>query len=109
MTEAHGNSSVAGDGDGRASIPTHLTAHKLGKRYRRGFLVSTNPDKRPSRPDDGYVTSAQYLQASRQVAILAGDADVDVQVTTCRYQAGQLCECAWQIMSFQGNRAQIEH
>jgi radical SAM protein with 4Fe4S-binding SPASM domain len=50
--------------DSRTEAPLHSTARQLGKQYRDEWLVSTNPDKRSARLDDGYVSSRTYLEKS---------------------------------------------
>jgi len=57
-----------GDDDRDDSVargPADPTAACTGQLYRDDFPVSTNPDKRPDRPDDGYVTSQAVARGSR--------------------------------------------
>jgi len=42
----------------------HSTAAATGKRYDHEFPPSDNPDKRSTRPEDGYVTSGRYASES---------------------------------------------
>ncbi|MFW6133293.1 MAG: radical SAM protein [Planctomycetota bacterium] len=46
----------------RTRAGAHTTAAAIGKRYLHAFDGSDNPDKRPTRPDDGHVTSADYAR-----------------------------------------------
>ncbi|MBS3735313.1 MAG: radical SAM protein [Phycisphaerae bacterium] len=46
----------------------HTTAAAGGKRYDHSFDASGNPDKRPTRRDDGHVTSGEYAQQSDALA-----------------------------------------
>lgn len=48
----------------RTAAGEHTTAAAIGKRYMDDFAESQNPDKRPDRTDDGYVTSGQYARRS---------------------------------------------
>lgn len=78
----------AGRYDSRTQPPAHSTACKLGKQYHDEWPVSTNPDKRATRPDDGYVTSGDYLrhtQAARGVAAGSGDGEAAADSGACRF------------------------
>ena len=60
------------DGNGRnydsRTQPHHeSTAARIDKHYRHDFPVSTNPDKRSSRAEDGYVTSHAQAQNSQHL------------------------------------------
>lgn len=55
-----------GDGyDSRTQAHPHSTAARIDKQYRPDFPVSTNPDKRSARRDDGHVTSHAHALSSR--------------------------------------------
>ena len=71
---ARGSSSSGADDNGKAArktgsrteTPAYSTARRLGKQYEQQWPVSDNPDKRSSRPDDGYVNSHEYAQRSQR-------------------------------------------
>ncbi|MGD8453061.1 MAG: radical SAM protein [Phycisphaerae bacterium] len=62
-------------GGSRTAPPTHSTAFRLGKQYHEQWPVSTNPDKRADRPDDGHITSLDYLRSSETLRQMAGKGD----------------------------------
>ncbi len=51
--------------DSRTQAHNDSTAARIDKQYRHDFPVSTNPDKRSARKDDGYVTSHTHAVGSR--------------------------------------------
>ena len=62
------NVAPAGNGDNydsRTQAHTNSTAARIDKQYRREFPISSNPDKRAARGDDGYVTSHAHAVSSR--------------------------------------------
>ena len=58
--------------DSRTEAHADSTAARIDKHYRHDFPISTNPDKRPSRGDDGYTTSHDLAARSRFLRKSAG-------------------------------------
>jgi radical SAM protein with 4Fe4S-binding SPASM domain len=58
--------------DSRTEPAPHSTARKVGKQYRDRWPVSSNPDKRSARTDDGHISSGEYL---RQTSLQRSRAD----------------------------------
>ncbi len=62
--------------DSRTQTHAHTTAARLEKHYSDAFPVSTNPNKRPDRTDDGHVTSHEVAHRSSSLRRTAAERGV---------------------------------
>lgn len=60
--------------DSRTEAGRHTTAYRLNKRYRDAGAISANPNKKASRSDDGYVTSAEQAAQAKHLSTAAKQA-----------------------------------
>ena len=74
VTVQSGNDGGSGY-DSRTQARRDSTAARFDRRYRHDFPISTNPDKRSARDDDGHVTSHAHANSSRFLRKRAAGSD----------------------------------